>query len=366
MTLPEHIRTVRWMVRDTFKQSVASKLFWVLLAFTGVATALGASVRVDGDVAPVALDYELPAVLPPEWIVRLGLEQMKADKQIAEVPKDFGTLPPEVRAKAEQIGQAKADADGARPITGTVSFGFGAVTVRLGRDRSDAVRFVQMWMAAFVADTAGVLLALLWTAGFLPTFLDPQAVTVLLAKPAPRWAVLFGKYLGVVLFVALHATLFVAATWVALGLRTGVWPAAYWLAVPLLAVNFGVFYAVSAFLAVWTRSTVASGFGVLLFWLICWVTNYAHLRLATGGADGLGAGTLFLFDVGYWILPKPMDLGGLFFDALGGSEFSAPIPELMRMKEAGQMHPELSVLTAGGFAAGTLGLAAFEFHMTDY
>ena len=41
-------------------------------------------------------------------------------------------------------------------------------------------------LAGVVADTAGVLLALLWTAGFLPTFLEPAAVTVLLAKPAPR------------------------------------------------------------------------------------------------------------------------------------------------------------------------------------
>jgi ABC-type transport system involved in multi-copper enzyme maturation permease subunit len=366
MTLPDHVRTARWMVRDTFRQSVASKLFWVLLALTFVATGLGASVRVDGDVAPIQDDADLPAVVPPEFLIRVGLEKLKADGEIPDVPKDLSAVPPEVRARAEEIGRKKAEIDGTRPVTGTASFGFGAVTAKVGRDRSDTVRFVQLWLAAFVADTAGVLLALLWTAGFLPTFLDPQAVTVLLAKPAPRWAVLLGKYLGVVLFVALHATIFVTCTWTVMGLRTGVWPIAYWLAVPLLVVNFAVFYAVSAFLAVWTRSTVASGFGVLLFWLVCWAANYTHLRLATGGAEGLGAGALFLFDVGYWVLPKPLDLGGIFYDAMGGSEFSAPIPEVARMKEAGRLHPELSVLTAGAFAVVTLGLAAFEFEQTDY
>ena len=38
----------------------------------------------------------------------------------------------------------------------------------------DAVHFVQTWLAGWIADTAGILLALLWTAGFLPTFLEPR------------------------------------------------------------------------------------------------------------------------------------------------------------------------------------------------
>ena len=34
-----------------------------------------------------------------------------------------------------------------------------------------------------------------------------------MTKPAPRWSLVVGKYLGVVLFVALHAVLFVGGTW---------------------------------------------------------------------------------------------------------------------------------------------------------
>ena len=54
------------------------------------------------------------------------------------------------------------------------------------------------------------------------------------AKPAPRWTILVGKYVGVVLFVALHATLFVGGTWLGMGVATDTWDLRYWVAVPLL------------------------------------------------------------------------------------------------------------------------------------
>ena len=37
-SLPVAIRTARWMVRDTFRQSLASKLFWVMLGITALCT----------------------------------------------------------------------------------------------------------------------------------------------------------------------------------------------------------------------------------------------------------------------------------------------------------------------------------------
>jgi hypothetical protein len=334
MNLPDAIRTVRWMVRDTLRQSVATKLFWVMLAATAVATAVCLSVDVTGEATPPRHPDEIPAVLP--------------------------------KAEADKLDPAKVRNDGVRVVSGELTVGFGAVRVPVGRNTEDSVRLIQLWLAAAVADTAGVLLALLWTAGFLPTFLEPQSATVLLAKPAPRWSVLLGKYLGVVLFVGLHAALFIAATWLALGVKTGVFCTEYWLAVPLLVFNFGVFYAVSAFLAVWTRSTVASAFGTLLFWLVCWAMNYTHLRLAAYPIDGLAPMSQLLLDIGYWTLPKPLDLAGIFHDAMRADGFVMKVDELQRAQDAGRFSPELSMLASGGFAAATLGLAAYEFEMTDY
>jgi len=367
MTLPDVLRTVRWMVRDTLRQSIATKLFWVMLAVTVTATLFCLSVRVYGDDAPARLDYEVPAVLPEEEVLRIGMEQMKKDGELPATAPVKGT--PEfdqLWERAWEKGSAKAKADGVRVMSGRVSFGFGAASAPMGRNRTDSVRYVQLLLAGFVGDTIGVLLALLWTAGFLPTFLEPQSATVLLAKPAPRWAILLGKYLGVVLFVAFQAGAFVGLTWLALGLSTGVWNAEYWLAVPLLVINFAVFYSVSTFLAVWTRSTVASAFGVLLFWALCWAVNYTHHRLIAFPPPGLADGSSLFLDIGYWILPKPLDLGGIFYDAMRAEGFVGQVPELKGVQDQGKFFPWLSVLADGLFAILTLGFAAYEFEQTDY
>ncbi len=332
MNLAFAIRTISWMVRDTFRQSLATKLFWVMLAITAVCTLFCLSITVTGETPPTGAGYDAGGFITPE--------------------------------AAKAIGEEKVKADGLKVLRGEVSFGFGLMTVPINRYKDDAVRYVLIWLAAILADTAGVLLALLWTAGFLPTFLEPQSATVLLAKPAPRWVLLVGKYLGVVLFVGLQAFVFVAATWFALGGKTGVWDATYWLAVPLLTLNFAVFYSVSAFLAVASRSTVVCIFGTLLFWLLCWTMNYTHVRLQAQPVEGM-AGTAVL-DVGYWVLPKPLDLGGVFYDAMRATGFSAPVPELDAVQKKGLFRPELSVLTSVLFALLVLLLAAYEFKSTDY
>ena len=330
--VPSTIRTVRWMVRDTFRQSVSTKLFWVMLGLTGLCTAFCLGISVSGTAAEDRVKHpdELPTYMPKKY----------ADD--------------------------KVKAEGIRVAGGEVSLGFGLFKFEVTKSRADSVKLIQLWLAGVLADTAGVLLALLWTAGFLPGFLEPHAVTVLLAKPAPRWAVLAGKYAGVVLFVGLQAVLFVGGTWVATGLATGVWEGAYWYAVPLLVVNFAVFYAVSAFLAVWTRSTVVAVFGTLLFWLLCWGMNFTHHRVVGYDVAGLTPAAAFLIDAGYWVLPKPLDLSGIFFDALRAGDYSAPVPELVAVKERGAFHPELSVVTSLLFAAGVLSLAAYEFRTMDY
>ena len=324
-TLPDAIRTVRWMVRDTFRQSLASRLFWVMLGLTVLCSTFALSVEVTGPDISKRHPHELPLYMPK--------------------------------------GQA---ADGVPEPQGQMSLGFGMVKYPITKNRADSVRELQLWLAGVLADTVGVLLALLWTAGFLPSFLEPQAVTVLLAKPAPRWTILVGKFVGVVLFVALHATMFVAGTWLGLGLATDVWEIRYWLAVPLLVTNFAVFYAFSAFLAVCTRSTVVSVFGTLLFWLLCWAMNFTHLRLAAYPVEGITPMATFLVEAGYWVLPKPLDLSGIFFDAMNAGAYSAPVPEVEVAKAKGAFHPELSVLASLAFALGVLAVAAYEFRGMDY
>ncbi|MGL4423083.1 MAG: ABC transporter permease, partial [Gemmataceae bacterium] len=158
MNLATGLRTIRWMLRDTLRQSLSTRLFWVMTAVAVVFTAFCFSIDVRGDMAKSNLDYDPNIFIP--------------------------------KSEVERLGADKVQDDGIRVVSGEVSLGFGMVTLPVGRHREDAVRMVQVWVAGAIADTIGVLLALLWTAGFLPTFLEPQHVSVLLAKPAPRWGIL--------------------------------------------------------------------------------------------------------------------------------------------------------------------------------
>jgi hypothetical protein len=111
---------------------------------------------------------------------------------------------------------------------------------------------------------------------------------------------------------------------------------------------------------------VVSVFGTLLFWVLCWAVNFTHHRVVGFDVSGVNPVTAFLLDAAYWTLPKPLDMSGVFFDALRAQDYSAPVPELEAVKAKGLFQPELSVLTSLAFAAGVLALAAYEFRKTDY
>ena len=100
---------------------------------------------------------------------------------------------------------------------------FGLMSYAFNRRAEPEVQFLLSIFASWIAGTAGILMALVWTAGFIPESLQPSAASVMLAKPAPRWLLLTGKFLGVVCFIGVHAIIFFVGTWLALGLVVERW-----------------------------------------------------------------------------------------------------------------------------------------------
>jgi ABC-type transport system involved in multi-copper enzyme maturation permease subunit len=230
-----------------------------------------------------------------------------------------------------------------------------------------AVRTVEAYLAAGVADVGGLLLALLWTAGFLPGFLEPAAASVLLAKPAPRWLLLVGKTAGVLAFVGLQAILFVGGTWIALGLRTNVWDATYLVCIPLLLFHFAVFFSFSALLAVATRSATVCVFGSVLFWLLCWGLNFGrHATHAVTEVQGLSGLLSTTTELAYWVLPKPLDFQLMLSDGLQPGEVFARLVSTANLAEAGVWHPLASAIASASAGAVLFALAAYEFVSADY
>jgi hypothetical protein len=391
------------LIRDTFRQGLASGIFWLMLAVTAVCTLFCLSVGVSGAVQ---------------------LDRTTGEAQFLPAT-DVMAADPELAKKA-----------GVDVVRGEVTLGFGAVRVQLGRDARDVVHFIVVVLGGGIAGAAGVLLMLIWTSGFLPSFLEPSNVAVLLAKPVPRWLLLLGKFLGLLVFVLVQASLFVLCTWFTLGIKTGEWVNVYLWSIPLVLLQFSVFASVSILLAVLTRSVVICIFGSILFWFTCWGINYGRhamlllpelqnlrpvaelpeqervtlgfaMRVLTVGSSLAAAPagpnldllrevsasvqtmqaatrlaqprprTSLLTEAGYWLMPKPADLNMVFFDVLNAHQFYAEALDLRRIRQmqrdadqAGRREfwyrPSWSVITSLLFNLLVLGLAMREFNKIDY
>lgn len=329
MNLPAALFVIQWLTRDTFRQALVARTFWLLLAASLLCIFFCLSIRIEG-----------PASLKPEGEIEL-------------------------------YGGDEKPLTGPNPHPGQMTIGFGAIRLQLARGAAAEVHFLQSLLANGVAGAAGLILMLIWTAGFLPEFLQPNAASVLLAKPVPRWSLLVGKYLGVLAFVAFQAAVFIGGTWLALGIRTGLWLPGYLLALPILLLHFAVVYSFSTLMAVYTRSTVASIFGAALFWLICSGMNYArHAVIAqpelAPEAHAYPPFVRATTEAGYWLLPKPADMLIVLDNAIGMGEHLGRIPVFDAVQHAGRFYPELSILSSLGFAVLLLAAAAHQLSTTDY
>jgi hypothetical protein len=331
VNFPALLFVLRGSFIETWAQARAAGILATLGVVTALATAFCLSVSVRGATEPLpTLPWENPEYLPLREADRIGLGPAGVRNEGVDVP------------------------------TGEVSLLFGAVVFPITRTTGHAVGMIQSVLAVGIADTLGVLLALLWTSGFLPHFLQPASATVMFSKPAPRGLILIAKTFAVVVTVGAYAVAFIFATWLALGLRSGHWDVRYFLAAPVLVIHFAAFFAVSALIAVWTRKIVACALGTLAFWLACSAVNLSRHEtlLQTSGVPTWLNGP-------YWILPKPLDGHLLLAGILGVDESFRTAFDIRRLTELG-FAPELSVASALPFTAAVLYWAARSLSRTDY
>jgi ABC-type transport system involved in multi-copper enzyme maturation permease subunit len=338
------------LVRDTFRQANASGISAIMSAITAVCVLLCLSVEISGDATLYAPDE--PALFLPA---------SPHDQPPA------GSSATKTSRPAYETDPVLARREGIETVSGQMSLAFGAISISLGRDRRDAVQFLQLVLGGAVAGIFGLLLTLVWTAGFVPSFLEPSAASVLLTKPIPRWQLLVGKYLGVFAFVAVQVLLFIVLTWLALGARTHVWDLAYWWCAPLLLLQFAIFYSFSILVAVVTRSTPACVFGSLLFWLLAWAVNYASVMVhVIRGPQFVSTAGRSLVGFAYWIMPKPIDLGLILFNLLDArAHFAKPVV-FEQLEATHTLVPALSCLSSLLIIAAFLALSVHELNHADY
>ena len=337
MSFAQTAGVLGWLVRDTFRQSLESRVFWLLLGLSGLGILTCLSVGIDG---PATLDR------PGEHADFLPKGDREADP-------------------------AMAKRDGVDIVDSHLTLGFGAFRIPLARDAFDAVRFLELLLAAGLAGTAGLLMAIIWTSGFMPAFLAPSSLTVLLVKPVPRALLFLGKFSGVLVFVLFQTTIFVAGTWLALGARTGIWDSAYLSLLPILWIQFAIFFTVSVLIASHNRGTAACVLGSVLFWLLCWGVNYGRHCVAALPelAPGVAKPGFFMrsaVEIGYWILPKPADFSIVLTDLLATRAQADPFPEFAAVKRMKRFHATASWVTSILSACVILGFAVRRFEVVDY
>lgn len=329
MNLSAAINVLRWLIWDTFCQSLASRIFWVMLVVSMIAMLFCFSVAVTGG------KVEADPGQKPEFIHKEMVTDVEA-----------------------------ATKTGVNFIEGEVTLGFGTVRVPHARGAEDSIHFLQLLLSSVVAGTFGMLLTLVWTAGFLPSFLEPNAASVLLTKPVPRWTLLLGKFLGIVAFVGLQAAIFVGGTWLVLGFRTGVWNEIYLISIPLLMIQFAFFYSFSLFLAVATRSTIICIIGSVLFWILCVAINAARIEAVLQSDAPTAAG--WLLEAAYWLLPKPVDFNLLNSQALNAQHYFATWEAAALLERQHRFQPEWAVFTSALFACVMVAISAIDVRKVDY
>ncbi|MFN5945769.1 MAG: ABC transporter permease [Phycisphaerae bacterium] len=146
------------------------------------------------------------------------------------------------------------------------SFG-GALTSDL---ISPATLYKQMFVnfgVGFWLGWLATILALVSTAGMIPSFIAGGAIELTLSKPISRVKLFLYKFLMGLLFTALQVGVFSVACFLLIGIRGGDWQPKVFLAIPLVVLFYSYLFSICALLGLVTRSTMAA----LLLTLLCWL-----------------------------------------------------------------------------------------------
>lgn len=249
-----------------------------------------------------------------------------------------------------------------------------------GKIRTDFLAGIATeWIMDNILGSLAVILALIATAGFLPSLMERGVIEVVLSKPLPRWKVFLGKYIGSLVFFFVHAVIFVVLTFFIVGFRWGAWVPGYLLGIPLTVMLFSLLYCISALVAVTTRSSVAA----ILITLGAWV-GFAGIQ-SLGDAfemypEWKDNRTIYeTATVMRWIVPKTQDLTYMArkwsgaaspLEMMGEPKDQKDRDMLDRASQAEnarlEVRPVYSIGTSLLFEAAVVLLAMWKFSRQDY
>jgi ABC-type transport system involved in multi-copper enzyme maturation permease subunit len=208
------------------------------------------------------------------------------------------------------------------------------------QDVDRLVRGVFAGVATFLY-TFGMFLAVFASAGLTPSVLEPGRIELLLSKPVARWHLLLGRYVGNLLVVFCNTVFLVVGIWLILGWKTGIWNAAFLLAIPATTFIFAVLLAVVVLVGVLWDSTALAimvTVGLMIVSPILAQKDTVVKLLSSEWSRRLWMGL-------YYVLPKVHDLGHMTLNAILDHSFDGWMP----------------IWTSALFGAASLGWALYVF-----
>lgn len=133
---------------------------------------------------------------------------------------------------------------------------------------------VGIWLAWIAT-----ILALVSTTTIFPDFVSGGAIDVVLSKPIRRVTVFFMKFATSLLFVLLQVTLFCVGVFLCMGIRLGDWEWKIFAAIPVVTLFFSYLFSVNVLFGVWTRSALAALLITMMLWTSLWSVNQSETIL---------------------------------------------------------------------------------------
>lgn len=194
-------------------------------------------------------------------------------------------------------------------------------TKNTGMDVGQMVRQAH-GVVAVILYIFGMLLAVLASAGLIPTIFEPGRIELLLSKPVARYHILLGRYLGNLLVIAANIFYPVLAIWIIFGVKTGVWTAGFLYSSLLTLFIFAVYLSVVLLVGViWESAVVATmvTFGLVILSLIVsrpkGLVKFLSSEWSRDAVRGL-----------YHLLPKVFDVGNMMWNIVQGKPVESWMP----------------------------------------
>lgn len=135
---------------------------------------------------------------------------------------------------------------------------FGAITIPEAAPVGTLRFYIEEVAVVNVGGWITLLVSVIITAFFIPNMLRKGTIEPLLVKPIRRWQLLTYKYIGGLTFILLNTTIAIGGIWLALCVRSGVWTTGLLFTIPTLTFYFAILYSFSTLMGVLTQNPVGA------------------------------------------------------------------------------------------------------------